>query len=122
MKATLIATLILTPLLAFAQNEPTPEQIEKYKAAAQKLADGLKPQQGEVMLPDGIAEVTVAGSLSDYGPKDAETVLVKLWGNPPTNEKLLGLFLPAGKSPLDKETWAVVMDFEDSGYVKDDDA
>jgi uncharacterized membrane-anchored protein len=30
--------------------------------------------------------------------------------------------LPAGKSPLEKETWAVVIDFDDSGYVKDDDA
>src|SRR4030095_11998300 len=68
------------------------------------------------------AKVTVPESLSYYGPKDAETVLVKLWGNPPTNEKLLGLFPHAGKSRLDKETWAVVMDFEDSGYVKDDDA
>jgi uncharacterized membrane-anchored protein len=122
MKATLIATLIITPLLVLAQNEPTPEQIEKYKAVQQKLADGLKPQQGEVTLPGGIAKVTVPESLSYYGPEDAKTVLVKLWGNPPTNEKILGLFLPAGKSPLDKETWAVVMDFEDSGYVKDDDA
>ena len=122
MKATLIAALIFTPLLALAQNEPTPEQIEKYKAAAQKLVDELKPQQGEVTLPGGIAKVTVPESLSYYGPKDAETVLVKLWGNPPSEEKILGLLLPAGKSPLEKETWAVVIDFEDSGYVKDNDA
>lgn len=122
MKATLFATLILSPLFAFAQSEPTPEQIEKYKAAAQKLVDDMKPQQGEVTLPGGIAKVTVPDSLKYYGPKDAETVLVKLWGNPPSDEKILGMLLPNGKSPLDKDTWAVVIDFEDSGFVKDDDA
>jgi uncharacterized membrane-anchored protein len=122
MKATLIAALILTPLLGFAQTEPTPEQIEKFKAVRQKLAEELKPQEGEVTLPGGIAKVNVPQSLRYYGPKDAETVLVKIWGNPPTDEKLLGLLLPAGKSPLDKDSWAVVIDFEDSGYVKDDDA
>jgi uncharacterized membrane-anchored protein len=122
MKATLLAALILSPLLSLAQTEPTPEQIEKYKAARQKLADELKPQQGEVTLSGGIAKVMVPDSLRYFGPKDAETVLVKIWGNPPSDEKLLGLLLPAGKSPLDKDAWAVVIDFEDSGYVKDDDA
>jgi uncharacterized membrane-anchored protein len=121
MKATLLAALILTPLLSFAQTEPTPEQIEKFKAERQKLADGLKPQQGEITLPGGIAKVTVPESLRYFSPEDAKTVLVKLWGNPPSDE-LLGLLLPAGKSPLDQGTWAVVIDFEDSGYVKDDDA
>lgn len=122
MKATLIAALILSPLFALAQPEPTLEQIEKYKAATQKLVDEMKPQTGEVTLPGGFAKVTVPDSLKYYGPKDAETVLVKLWGNPPSEEKILGMLLPAGKSPLEKDTWAVVIDFEDSGYVKDDDA
>lgn len=122
MKATLFAALILTPLLALAQPEPTPDQLEKFKAAMQKLVDEMKPQTGEVTLPGGIAKVVVPSSLKYYGPQDAETVLVKLWGNPPSQEKILGMLMPAEKSPLDQDTWAVAMDFEDSGYVKDDDA
>jgi uncharacterized membrane-anchored protein len=122
MKATLFAALFLTPLLTLAQSEPTPEQIEQFKSARQKLVDELKPQQGEVTLSGGIAKVNVPDSLRYYGPKDAKTVLEKLWGNPPSSGEILGLLLPAGKSPLEKETWAVVIDFEDSGYVKDDDA
>jgi uncharacterized membrane-anchored protein len=69
-----------------------------------------------------VAKVAVPDSLSYYGPKDAKTVLVTLWGNPPTDTELLGLLLPAGKSPLEKDTWGVVIDFEKSGFVKDDDA
>jgi uncharacterized membrane-anchored protein len=122
MKATLFAALFLTPLLTFAQSDPTPEQIEQLKSARQKLVDELKPQQGEVTLSGGIAKVKVPDSLRYYGPKDAKTVLEKLWGNPPSSGDILGLLLPAGKSPLEKETWAVVIDFDDSGYVKDDDA
>jgi uncharacterized membrane-anchored protein len=75
-----------------------------------------------VTLPGGIAKVNVPESLKYYGPKDAETVLTQLWGNPPSEEKILGMLLPNEKSPLDNNTWAVVIDFEDSGYVKDDDA
>jgi uncharacterized membrane-anchored protein len=56
------------------------------------------------------------------GPEDAETVLVKLWGNPPSDTKPLGLLIPADLSPLSTNCWVVTIDYDDDGYVKDDDA
>ncbi|HET6408495.1 MAG TPA: DUF2167 domain-containing protein [Chthoniobacteraceae bacterium] len=122
MKATHLVALLLTPLLAFAQNEPTPEQIEQSKSAARKLVEELKPQQGVITLPGGAAQVTVPESLRYYGSKDAKTILEKIWGNPPSETEFLGMLLPVDRSPMDENSWGVIIDFEDAGYVKDDDA
>ena len=49
-------------------------------------------------------------------------MLVKLWGNPPGWAKPLGILMPDGISPLDKNSWAVVVTYEPDGYVSDKDA
>ncbi|WP_205729103.1 DUF2167 domain-containing protein [Ferrimonas sediminicola] len=55
------------------------------------------------------------------GPDDANTVLVKVWGNPP-GRKPLGMLFPAGVTPFDAESWAVTIEYEQDGYVSDEDA
>jgi uncharacterized membrane-anchored protein len=88
---------------------------------AEKLVAGLKFQEGEISLQDGLATVHVADSLRFLEGKDAQTVLVKLWGNPPQPEPL-GMLMPAGVSPMSAESWAVIITYEEDGYVKDEDA
>lgn len=85
------------------------------------LANGLKYQQGEVELRNGLAKLEVPKEFKFLGPADAESVLVKLWGNPP-GAKSLGMLLPADKTPLEEDCWAVTISFSEDGYVKDDDA
>ena len=87
-----------------------------------RLVKNLKYQQGEIDLRDGLAQLTVPKDFRFLGPDDAETVLVKLWGNPPSEEKPLGLLIPAGMTPLDTNCWVVTLDYSEDGYVKDDDA
>ena len=53
---------------------------------------------------------------------DAERVLVQAWGNPPDEKPPLGMILPKGVSPLADESWAVTVEYEESGYVSDEDA
>jgi uncharacterized membrane-anchored protein len=65
--------------------------------------------------------VRVPESLRYLNGKDANTVLVKLWGNPAQSEPL-GMLMPAGVSPISAESWAVIMTYEEDGYVKDEDA
>lgn len=86
------------------------------------LLKGLKYQQGEIDLRGGLAKLTVPKEFSFLGPDDAETVLVKLWGNPPMAEKPLGLLIPAGMTPLSSNVWIVTIDYNEDGFVKDDDA
>ena len=39
-----------------------------------------------------------------------KTVLVKLWGNPPSDQKPLGLLIPAGMTPVSSNAWVVTVD------------
>jgi uncharacterized membrane-anchored protein len=66
--------------------------------------------------------LSVPKEFNFLGPDDAETVLVKLWGNPPSEVKPLGLLIPAGMTPLSTNCWVVTIAYSEDGFVKDDDA
>ncbi len=112
-------------LLALAVSQPLcaadPATPEAGMEAARKLADGLRYQQGEITLRDGLAKISVPSEFRFLDGKDAATVLSQIWGNPP-GEPPLGMLLPAGRTPLDDNSWGVIITYEEDGYVKDDDA
>lgn len=86
------------------------------------LLKSLKYRQGVIDLRGGLAELTVPTNFNYLGPSDAETVLVKLWGNPPDEQKPLGLLIPAGMTPISSNAWVVTINYSADGYVKDSDA
>jgi len=86
------------------------------------LLKSLNYRQGVIDLRGGLAQLTVPTNFNYLGPDDAETVLVKLWGNPPDKEKPLGLLIPAGMTPISSNAWVVMIDYTAQGYVKDTDA
>jgi len=47
-------------------------------------------------------------------------VLTTFWHNPGGTS--LGMLFPKDKGPLDENSWAYVIQYDDMGYVKDDDA
>ena len=125
---TLCWIFICAPL-ALAEEAPKP--VDPAQAAArekmQKLVEGLQFEQGKIVLPGGLATVNVPEGFRFLNGKDAETVLTKLWGNPPDRARPLGLIVPvAGDSPhaslFGRDSWAVIVEYEEDGYVKDDDA
>ncbi len=93
----------------------------KTKEDALKLVQSLRRRQGEIDLRNGVATLNVPKEFDYLDPEDAQTVLVKLWGNPP-HAKILGLLLPADMSPLAEGCWAVTISFVEDGFVRDDDA
>jgi uncharacterized membrane-anchored protein len=116
----LLGLLILGAACALADSPP-PDRVARL-AEYRKLADGLKYQQGEIVLRGGIAKIKLPTEFRYLNPADTETVISKLWGNPPSNDRL-GLIVPAGFDPLDSSGyWAVVLTYEEDGYVKDNDA
>jgi uncharacterized membrane-anchored protein len=119
MKPHLLLALLLLPWIARAEEPPAPPDP---LAAAQKIVDGLHFQEGDIKLGDGFAEVRLPDDFRFLGPDDAETVLTKLWNNPPRKEKPLGLLVPAHGSPIDANSWAVILTYVKDGYVKDNDA
>src|SRR5215471_9780961 len=85
------------------------------------VAQKLKYQTGEITLSGGLAKLNVPKEFKFLGSDDTEKVLTQLWRNPPSNEHL-GMLLPADKTPLDEDWWAVTISYVDDGFVKDDDA
>lgn len=120
--ATLLCSL---SLLLFCNSAPAQEQEELTPEQAQmlKLLESLEPEQGEVTLPNGIAKLNVPEDFYYLGAADAKKVLVDIWGNPPESSAgVLGMLFPAGMTPFDTESWAVTVEYEEDGYVSDEDA
>lgn len=112
-----VVLLALTASL-FAQD---PADDTAARARMQKLADGLNYQKGEITLRGGLAKMHVPEEFRYLGSSDAATVLSQIWGNPPGSTPL-GMLLPAKISPASPEAWAVIITYDEDGYVKDDEA
>lgn len=119
--------IVLAALLSAAhadndEQQLTPEQLQ-YLSEIQRIQESLQPQHGNVQLPNGVATLNVPDSFYYLSPRDAETVLVDVWGNPPgAGAETLGMLFPAGTTPFDDAAWGVTIEYEEDGYVSDDDA
>ena len=81
---------------------------------------GLEISAGQIALGNGLATLKIPNGFRDLNGPDANKILVQLWGNPPGQEPL-GLLMPE-VSPLDPSAWAVIITYDEDGYVKDHDA
>ena len=115
--ASLLTCAGLTTLRA--QN---PEAPDKPVSKLHKLAEGLHYKQGEITLKSGLAKMNVPAEFRYLDDADTETVLTKMWGNPPTGERTLGMLVPANIGPDQAECLGIIITYEEEGYVKDDDA
>ena len=83
----------------------------------------LNYQSGNITLRGGIATLAVGTNFSYLGPQDAETFLTKIWSNPAgMGLQTLGVLLPKDADALGPDSWAVIIDYDPSGYVSDSDA
>lgn len=112
--------LLCTALLGAVQAAPASR--EERMAEAQKLADGLHYQQGEITLSGGLAKIKLPDNFRYLNPADTRTVLSRIWGNPESGSSTLGMLIPTGMSPMNEDAWAVIITYDEDGYVKDDDA
>ena len=117
--ATFLLLAVTVPSLLAASGA---ENAPGFPANTRQIADALSYRQGEIVLGSSLAKVNVPADFRYLGPDDAQTVLTKIWGNPPTDSKPLGMLLRADANPSEPNTWAVIIHYEESGYVKDDDA
>jgi uncharacterized membrane-anchored protein len=120
----LSAVLFVSAIFARAQidtNGLTAAQMVQVQKVL-TLVKNLKYQSGEIDLKGGLAKLSLPPGFSYLGPDDAETVLSKIWGNPPSETKSLGMLMPTGMTPLSSNAWAVTIDYSEDGYVKDDEA
>lgn len=136
----LILAALLAASLPFAHAESTEPQTESAAPAelvaeqqeqAEQEEQGMSEEEflaslnfhtGKVVLGDNLASLNLPENLVFLDGEDANRVLVDAWGNPPGDTAPLGMILPAGISPLAEESWAVTVEYEESGFVSDEDA
>ncbi len=121
-KITLGLLLCILSSFAFASDETAPQtEEEKYMAWAQEIWDSLDRKTGEIKIGEANVVLNVPQDFYYLNPQDAEKVLVDVWGNRP-GQNTLGLLFPANLTPFDNESWAVTIQYEEDGYVSDEDA
>ncbi|MGH6927652.1 MAG: DUF2167 domain-containing protein [Dongiaceae bacterium] len=92
-------------------------------ADQQQVLDNLDFQSGTVTVGTNLATVALTPNFRYLGPDGAKAFLVDLWGNPPeAAEGALGLITPADVDPLSPDGWAIIVSYDDSGHVSDEDA
>lgn len=94
---------------------------EAMSAALDSVERSLAYRTGEIDLGEGLAMARLPAGYRYLDPDQTSKVLTELWGNPP-GDPTLGMIFPPGSSPLAEDSWAVILSFEEDGYVKDDDA
>src|SRR4051812_5619129 len=77
-------------------------------------------QSGNIVLPNKVATLHLAGNYRYLDPAETEKLLVA-WGNQPGNDTQ-GAIVPTEVNPLDGEGWAVIVTYEDDGHIDDSDA
>lgn len=87
-----------------------------------QLEASLNYQTGKIALPGGLATLALPAGFRYLSPDDADRVLVQGWGNPPDNDKTLGMIVPANASPLSETGWGVLITYEGDGHVSDSEA
>ena len=113
----ILALVFLSEDLLRADDPPAPPSPD----AMATMASSLKWQTGTITLQDGLAKINLTDDFRFLDNAGARKVLHDMWGNP-DDPKILGMIFPKDKGPLDHDGWAVTVNYEANGYVKDDDA
>jgi len=95
---------------------------ESRKVELRALTDRLKYQQGQIHLKDGLADINLAETFRYVDPAGTEALLTGIWGNPPSGKMSLGMIVPSEFDPFSSNAWCVIINYQEDGYVKDNDA
>lgn len=98
-------------------------EVERYQMWSREMWQSMSPLTGKVSLADDVASLNVPDSFYYLNKEDSRKVLEEIWGNPPgAANSLLGMLFPADITPFDGHAWGVTIEYEQDGYVSDEDA
>jgi uncharacterized membrane-anchored protein len=100
--------------------EPNTDMQDDDRMSAEDFTASLKFQDGTINLPGDIASIRLGDNYRYLNPEDAERVLV-VWGNPPGSDSA-GMLVPRQVDLFGPSGWAVIISYEEDGYVSDADA
>jgi uncharacterized membrane-anchored protein len=121
--------LILTLLLlisganiSLAKDEPNTEK-DSTKMVLQAIEKNLKYETGEVKIGTNLANIKIPAGFRFLDAKQAQYIVYDVWGNPKGDEdKVFGLIVPEKQGVTEHGSWAFIVEYDEMGFVKDDDA
>lgn len=114
-------TLFATLALAFAVTAHAQDEAADNEALVRTFLESLQFKDGQIALPEANATLKLGTQFRFLDARDAERVLSELWGNPP-GSGAIGMLVPSGVPLSHEDSWAVVITYNDDGYVSDDEA
>lgn len=121
--AFLLLSILLIAGKVSAKNEKDSAMLEmerQYKLA-DSIEHSLKWETNPVIIGDGIARLKLKKGFKFLNAEQSRYVIHDLWGNPP-REDVLGMIFPENGGPFTDSSFAFIVSYEASGFVKDDDA
>lgn len=113
--------LLLAEPVADSGDVEISDEEQAYLAWASELWESIDQKTGAISIGAAGATLNVPENFYYLDGEDANKVLVEIWGNPP-GQGVLGMLFPADVTPFDAESWAVTLEYEEDGYVSDEDA
>ena len=121
-----LRTLVTASVLAVGVGSAVPSDAQEPKGRTttrEEFEAKLGYRTGTIALPGGMATLRLPESFRYLGPEGAKRLLTEGWGNPPgAADGILGMLIPSASSPLTEEGWGIVIEYEEDGYIDDDDA
>ena len=114
-KTTLLFIALVASFISFSQEVDT-------QAIIDSIEQSYTFKHGTIPLKGGIGKIIIPDGFKYLDPEQSEQVLVDLWGNPKSDNMTLGLILPENQGLLSDEGYVFNIQYDEIGYVKDDDA
>jgi uncharacterized membrane-anchored protein len=81
----------------------------------------LQYQYGVVPIANGIAQLTIPAGFKFLNAEQSKYIISEVWRQSPQPD-LAGMLFPQSGDPLNKNSYAVIINYEPRGFVKDIDA
>jgi uncharacterized membrane-anchored protein len=117
----LVTVFCSTSLFAKGEKDTVAMLIAKQQKFVDSVDNAMKYETGNIVLTGGVAKLNVPAGFKFLNPEQSNYILTKLWGNPPQTG-ILGMLFPETGGPFGEKSYAFVITYDASGYVKDDDA
>jgi uncharacterized membrane-anchored protein len=117
----LVTVFFSTILFAKGNKDSVAMLIAKQQKFVDSVDNSMKYETGNIVLTGGVAKLNVPAGFKFLNPDQSNYVLSELWGNPPQTG-ILGMLFPESSGPFGEKSYAFIITYDASGYVKDDDA
>jgi uncharacterized membrane-anchored protein len=117
-----LGNILWSGLLIAAQMVAFSAQDDARKAEVRGLTERLTYKSGKISLRDGLATINLSESFRYLDPASSSTLLTGIWGNPGSENDILGVIVPSNFDPLSDNAWCVVVTYQEDGHIKDRDA